>query len=181
MSGGDDDNLSPEEQARLDRLNSVPMNRHSVNLERVQRCHLGIDDEPMQFDEASIADMLQDVADTLRYGSEAFVLRGIANALRGNDDHHSLVLRQVKRGKWKSPSERTERLTQQINWAIDLGKLEADGWQTDAAVHRVAELAGVGVSTVYAGIKEQQCWKDHLKEISQILDLKGKRSLGSKE
>lgn len=157
-----------------DKYSRAPLCRHGVGLERVQRSHLGIDDEPMLLSEATLADMLQDVADELRHGHAAFVIAAVANALRGADTHHKLTLHQTKRGKWLSPSDHTARKRQHLAWIIRLGRLQRDGWQTDAAVHRIAETTGNSVSRVYAGIAEENEWQAEATKIAKaIRELKG--------
>ena len=49
------DDLSPESRATVDQ---VSLRKHRVGLERVQRIHLGIDTEPMEFSTETLADML---------------------------------------------------------------------------------------------------------------------------
>ena len=98
--------ISGEETAHIsirydDRYSRFVGNKYRVDLERVQRIQLGIDSEPMEFSEVTIADMLQEVADERHFETEAFVLRALANALRGDDDHHHLVLKQNRPGKWQ--------------------------------------------------------------------------------
>lgn len=169
MSGDDPEELTPAQLEILARLDSYPMNEHRVDLERVQRCHLELDDEPMRFDELTVAAMLQDLADESPFGHEAFVLRGVARALRGEDEHHKLVLRQTKKGKWESPADRSAKMIQHVSWLLEVDALESEGWQTDAAVHQVAAKYGQGVSTIYAGIKEHRDWQAHMKELGLLL------------
>lgn len=152
-----------------DKYSRFAGNAHRVNLERVQRIHLGVDSEPMEFSESTLATMLQDMADERPFETEAFVLRAVANALRGEDDHHKLVLRQRKRGAWKSPADDLVRHRQQVAWILRLGRLEAQGWQTDAAVHRIAETTGKSVSRVYAGIAEERHWQRELRAMSSLM------------
>lgn len=145
-----------------------PANRHKVSLERVQRLQLGLDDEPMAFDEESLADMLQSLADADPRGRAAFVLTALANALRGEDDHHRLRLHQAKRGKWQSPSDRVARHRQHCAWFVRLHRLQREGWQTDAAIHRIAETTGNSVARVYAGIAEERAWQEVLRDFPKV-------------
>lgn len=179
MSDEAPEELTANQRAILERLDSMPLNKHKVDLERVQRCHLELDDEPMQFDEQTLASMLQDLADESPFGHEAFVLRAFARALRGEDEHHKLVLRQTKKGRWKSPAERTAKIVQQATWLVAVHTLESEGWQTDAAVHQVAQDNGVSVSTIYAGLSEHAKWKSHMTELSQILEYRKTRTPAS--
>lgn len=137
-----------------DKYDDWHQNRHKVNLERVQRIYLGLEDEQMPFDEASLADMLQGIADDNPTGEAAFVLAAFANALRGEDEYHRLSLRQVKKGNWQSPSKQHAKRRQQLAWIVRLERLQREGWQTDAAIHRIAETTGKSVSAIYAGIAE---------------------------
>lgn len=139
------------------------LNNHNVDLERVQRCHLGLDDEVMEFSERSIALMLQDLADELRYGHEAFVLRAVANALVGIDPHHRLTLKQIRPGRWDSPADSRARHRQHLAWIVRLHRMQEKGWQTDAAIHQIAHTTGKSVSRVYAGIAEERRWQDVLR------------------
>lgn len=137
--------------------------RHNVNLERVQRIHLDIDTEHMEFDEMSLANMLQEMADARPFEIEAFVLRALANALAGTDPHHQLRLRQVNRGKWQSPSAQHARKRQNLAWLFRLDRLQQQGWQVDAAIHRIAETTGHSPSHVYSRIKEERAWQSDMK------------------
>lgn len=139
-----------------------PSNRHKVDLERVQRIEMGLDNEPMVFDENSLADMLQGIADANPIGAPAFVLAALANALKGKDEYHRLRLQQAKRGKWSSPADQNARHRQHCAWILRLHRLQKEGWQTDAAIHRIAETTGNSVSRVYAGIAEERAWQDVL-------------------
>lgn len=160
-----------------------PGNRHKVNLERVQRLHMGLDQEPMAFDEDTLADMLQGLADADPTGDAAFALAALANALRGEDDHHRLRLQQVKRGKWQSPSDGVARHRQHCAWILRLDRLQQQGWQTDAAVHRIAETTGNSVSRIYAGIAEEREWQKLLRTSprfhSDMAKLKRSRAMRS--
>ncbi|WP_149036465.1 hypothetical protein [Aurantiacibacter atlanticus] len=157
-----------------DKHSFAPMHRHNVDLERVQRCHLGNDEEPMEFDENSIAQMLQKIADDLRWRPGAFELRALANALRGEDAHHKLILKQAQRGTWRSPSDEHSRRRQEIAWIVRLGRLEKQGWQTDAAIHRIAETTGNSVSSVYARIAGQRKWQIDMVEATKSVSTLGK-------
>lgn len=135
-------------------------NRHGVNLERVQRIELGIDNEPMAFDEATVAAMLQKLADERPYETEAFVLRALANALRGDDEHHRLVLKQKKPGKWESPTEFEANRNREMSWLYALGNFEKQGIKTEAAVAKIAEDFDVSRATVFAGVKRAEEFLD---------------------
>lgn len=151
-----------------------PGNRHKVNLERVQRLHLGLDQEPMAFNEGTLADMVQAIADADPTGDAAFVLAALANALRGDDEHHRLRLQQAKRGKWQSPSDGVARHRQHCAWILRLDRLQRQGWQTDAAIHRIAETTGNSVSRVYAGIAEEREWQELLRTFPRFHSETGK-------
>jgi len=175
------ENLMDDEWLHVDlsvvnKYSRTPMNRHGVNLERVQRCHLDLDEEPMDFSEKTIADMLQDVADTLRHGHEAFVCSAVANALRDSDGHHKLSLNQKQRGKWKSPADQQEMRLKHLYWLVEVDKLEAEGWPTDAAVHHVAAQQGVSVATVYGGMRDTKLQRETARAIADFLDAKVKPS-----
>lgn len=164
-----------EERAHIgiefrDKHSDWPANRHWVGLERVQRNHLGLDDEPMAFDEGTLADMLQSIADADPLGQAAFVLRALANAFRDQDDDHRLRLHQKRRGKWPSPSERLERHRLHAAWILRLHRLQRDGWPTDAAVHRIAETTGNSVSRVYGGIAEERAWQELVRSFPNFPD-----------
>jgi hypothetical protein len=151
------------EEERLDFDDRLVRN-HIVDLERVQRIHLGVDSEPMEFTADTIADMVQDIADN-SFTHEAFTLHAIARALRGLDDHHILVLRQKKRGKWESPTEHEKKHNREMSWLWTLGAWEHDGMKTEAAVARIAELANVSRATVFQGIRNAEAFLEHCREI----------------
>lgn len=139
-----------------DKYSHFAGNTHGVDLERVQRIELGIDSEPMEFNEGTIAYMLQALADDRPFETEAFVLRALVNALRGNDDHHRLVLRQKKPGKWESPTEHEERWNRDMSWLWTLGSLERAGMKTEAAIARISELSGASRAAVFAGVRSAE-------------------------
>lgn len=145
-----------------DQYSHWPGNRHKVDLERVQRLQMDLGQERMTFDEYTLADMLQTIADANPEGEAAFVLAALANALRGEDDYHRLRLHQIKRGKRQSPSDGLVRHRQHCAWIVRLHRLQLQGWQTDAAIHRIAETTGNSVSRIYAGIAEEREWQDLL-------------------
>ncbi len=118
----------------------------------MQRLHLGLDDEPMNFDAATVARMLQDVADTCDE-NEAFTLHAVVNALLDRDDHHVLVLQQKKRGKFISPAKTTAKHNRNQKWLFWLAHLEKNGIKTEAAVAEISESEGVSRATVFAGVK----------------------------
>ena len=163
MSEEGESHLSADEERIVDRLNNISIRKHGVALERVQRCHLGIDCEPMEFNEATIADMIQDIADG-RVEHDAFALHAVARALRGLDDHHVLILKQKKPGKWESPTEHEAKANRELSWLYTLGAWERDGMKTEAAVARLAELAGVSRATVFAGVRNAEKFLERCRE-----------------
>lgn len=144
-------------------------NKHRVDLERVQRIHLDIDQEPMEFSEESLAQMLQTLADERPTEHSAFVLHAVANALRGEDENHRLFLKQTKRGTWNSPSDEHARRRQTLAWLVRLDRLRNEGWQIDAAIHRIAETTGNSVSTVYARISAERAFQDDIQSFVKSL------------
>lgn len=159
-----------------DKYDRWAANNHRVDLERVQRCHLGLDNEEMSFDEKSLANMLQELADNSPSHASTFAVRAIANALRGDDEHHALRLVQKKRGKWKSPAHDRTRHRQHLAWIWRLERLQEQGWGKEAAVHRIAETTGKSVATIYAGIAEERHWQQSMRELSlEIKRMKANR------
>lgn len=139
-----------------DRHSDWPANRHRVNLERVQRIELGLDSEPMPFNETTLADMLQSLADAEPTGNAAFALTALANALRGSDPHHALKLKQKRPGKWQSPTDTEAQWNREASWLWTLGAWEREGMKTEAAIAKIAELDGVSRATVFAGVKNAE-------------------------
>lgn len=143
--------------------------RHGVNLERVQRIHLGIDAAPMDFNEATLASMIEDVAEHCD-DDAAFILHAFARALKGEDDHHKLTLRQSRRGRWQSPTERRAKHRQHLAWILRLDRMKARGWPTEAAIHQIARTTGNSVSKVYAGIAEEERYQSWVREAAETFD-----------
>jgi hypothetical protein len=131
------------------------LRKHAVNLERVQRIHLGLDAEAMEFSEKTVSDMIQEIAEHCDE-HEAFKLHALVRALRGQDEHHQLVLKQKKPGKWVSPTESDAKFTRRLNWLWTLGNFEREGIKTEAAVARIAELDDTSRAAVFAGVKEAE-------------------------
>lgn len=144
--------LSEMAQGMADRID---LRRHSVNLERVQRIHLGIDCEPMGFNAESIAAMLQKVADSCD-ANEAFVIHAVARALLGLDQHHRLELKQQKPGQFKSPTKHEEHSAKLDSWLRQLAALEESGVKTESAVAEIAAEWSVSRAAVFAGIRETE-------------------------
>lgn len=125
-----------------------------VGLERTQRILLDIDDEPMDFDEASIARMLKNVASNHDgLSSEFMVLHAVANALLGVDDDFRMKLIQKKRGKFKQPNVRQAEHERSMSILHSVANLEKKGWKTEAAVARMQEYFGISRAAVFADIK----------------------------
>jgi len=150
------DNCGDDERTRLPSTawnpDNIGLRRHRVGLERVQRIHLGLDDEPMEFNTGTIAQMLLEVADHCDDG-EAFTIRGVVNALLGVDENHVLTLQQRKRGKFVSPTESSAKHNRNQKWLHWLAHREREGIKTEAAVAEIAEVEGASRATVFAGIK----------------------------
>lgn len=133
------------------------LRRHSLPLEDVQRIHLGADvglfgADQMDFSADTIAAMLQDVADRVSVAN-AVVIHAVARALRGEDQHHRLELRQVRRGKHKMAHDRAAERGRNQQWLERLAELEREGMKTEAAIAAIAEEWGVRRASVFAGIR----------------------------
>jgi hypothetical protein len=126
-----------------------------VALERVQRLHLGIDEEEMEFSAATIASMLQEVADTCDE-SEAFTIHAVVRALQGADEDHELVLKQKRRGKYVSPTEHVATHNRNMSWLRTLALRESQGVKTEAAIAEIAEKWGVKRASVFEGVRDAQ-------------------------
>lgn len=151
------DGLSPTERKLMGPLN---IRRHHVNLERVQRIHLDIEDEPMEFSAETIAQMLEDIAEKC-FEHEAFLIRGIINALIGEDHNHLLVLKHKRRGKFVSPTESSARHNRQRAMLYHLAELERQGVKTEAAVAELASLTGLSRASVFAEIRAAEQFLEH--------------------
>ncbi|PSO13633.1 MULTISPECIES: hypothetical protein [unclassified Sphingobium] len=140
-------------------LDSTDFLYHTVNLERVQRIHLNLDSEVMDFSASSVANMISDVADQCDE-HEAFILRAVVNALNGNDDHHELVLRQKKRGKFVNPTVHQEKHDRQMKWLWWLAHRENAGIKTESAIAEISSSEGVSRATVFGGIRAAEKFLD---------------------
>lgn len=137
-------------------------------LERVQRCHLDIDYEPMEFNADTLADMLSDIANDLEEPHAAFVLHGFVNALRGKDPHHELVLKQKRRGKFVSPTEHEDRRNLTLTALHLLAEYEREEIKTESAIASVGKALKLSRAATFAAIKEaeeylrlgKQCFPD---------------------
>ncbi|MFN5084332.1 MAG: hypothetical protein ACK5EX_02475 [Novosphingobium sp.] len=171
MTTADDDDdwsaaLSP---GARDMLNRVNLRKHLVGLERVQRIHLGLDSEPMPFTAATLAEMIQDVADNCDE-HDAFTLHAVVRALRGEDEHFALVVKQRKRGKFTSPHEWEEAHNRDQHWLHWLAGLEEQGIKTEAAVHEIAEKSGASRATIFAAIKRAEDWIETTRQIFRSIE-----------
>lgn len=132
---------------------SDELRTHTVPLEDVQRIHLDLDQEDqMEFSEATIAAMLQSVANEVSE-AKAAKIRGVVRALLGEDQHHRLELRLAKRGRHKmSHDYATERKRNQA-WLEELAAFEREGLKTEAAIASIAEKWQASRASVFAGIR----------------------------
>lgn len=147
-------NLTPEARELAER---ATVRHHGVNLERVQRIHLGLDSEEMEFSNVTLAAMLADVAERCD-DADAFTLYGFVSALLGNDRHHILTLKRTRKGKFVSPHERELTHNRNQKWLWWLAHLESKGMKTEAAVMTIAEAEKVSRATVFGGIREAEHW-----------------------
>ena len=125
-----------------------------VGLERTQRIFLGLDDEPMAFDESTIARMLKTVASDYDGLSDEFiVLHAVANALLGVDGDFKMRLIHKRRGKFKPPDVQEAEFERRMSILYSVASLEKKGWKTEAAVARKQERFGISRAAVFADIK----------------------------
>ena len=136
------------------------LRRHHVNLERCQRLHLGLENEPMEFDATTLAAMVQDIANQCDE-HEAFILHAVSRALTGDDEHHKLTLQHQKRGKFLSPTESEKRFVQDMNWLFTLANRENMGDQTEAGIAFIVELSGASRASIFAGIRRAETFLKH--------------------
>lgn len=146
-------NVSDSVVDKLDEIYSTATDWH-VGLERTQRIIMGIDDEPMAFNETTIAGMLKKVASDYDGLSDEFiVLHAVANALLGVDDDFKLKLTQKKRGKYKPPNVEHDEHERRMSILHSVANLEKSGWKTEAAIARMQEIFGISRAAVFADIK----------------------------
>ncbi len=148
-----------------------------VGLERTQRILLGLDDEPMVFDEGSIAQMLKAVAsDHDGLSDEFMVLHAVANALLGVDDNFKLKLSHKKRGKFMPPNVREAELARSISILKSVQNLKEDGWKTEAAIAQMQGHFGISRATVFADIKAAEEFLQIAEEIAGTVKSKNPKS-----
>lgn len=165
MSGEDDgdsrDELSPKARAILD---GISLRTHGVGLERVQRVHLGLDSEQMEFSAQTVAQMIQDIADNCDEDN-AFILHAVVRALQGKDDCHTLTLQQKKRGRFEAPDLHEAKHNRRMSWLNWLAHLESQGVKTEAAITEIGEKEGVSRATVFAEIQKAEKWLEDGRKI----------------
>jgi hypothetical protein len=148
-----------------------------VGLERTQRILLGLDDEPMIFDEGSIAQMLKAVASDHDGLSDEFkVLHAVANALLGVDDHFKLKLSHKKRGKFKPPNVRVAEHARRISILYSVEDLKKNGWTTEAAIAQMQEHFDISRAAVFADIKAAEEFLQIAEEIAATVKAKNPKS-----
>ncbi len=165
MSDEDEDFLSNLSEGARKLWEGIDLRHHGVDLERVQRIHLGIDFEEMEFSADTIAHMLQEVADRCEE-DEAFMIHSVVNALLGKDKHHRLVLQNKRRGKFVSPTEHEVMHNRNSNWLWWLAHLEKQGVKTESAVSEIAHKDGVSRATVFKGIKSAAAFQERGNKLS---------------
>lgn len=163
MNDEDDIRSGLSEGARrvYDKIN---LRKHGVNLERVQRIHQGIDTEDMEFSAATIAQMLQEVADECDE-NDAFTIHAVVNALLGRDDHHRLVLKQKRPGKYVNPTAHEATHNRHQYWLHWLAGREDAGIKTEAAIAEIAASENVSRAAVFQGIRQAEEFLDRGRKI----------------
>ena len=136
-------------------VDQISLRHHGVGLERIQRCHLGLDEEEMEFSAVTVAAMIQNVADQCDE-CDAFTLHAVVNALLGKDKHHRLELRQRKPGKWVNPTIHSETHNRNQKWLWWLAHLETQRVKTESAIADIAKKEGVSRAAVFAGIRQAE-------------------------
>ncbi|WP_430447178.1 hypothetical protein [Sphingorhabdus contaminans] len=156
MSSEVDDETNESAKDRL-RKEFSAATEWELGLERTQRIVLGLDDEPMVFNETTVAHMLREVAsDHDGLSKEFMVLHAIANALLGVDDFFKLKLTQKKRGKFKSPDVRQAEHDRRMTILHSVAYLEKQGWKTEAAIAQMQQRFGISRAAVFADIKSAE-------------------------
>lgn len=148
-----------------------------AGLERTQRIFLNLDEEPMAFNEPTIAAMLKTVAagyDGICH--EAMVLHAVANALLGYDDDFKLKLVQKKRGKFKPPNVREAEHTRRMSILYSVENLKKNGWKTEAAIAQMQEHFGISRAAVFADIKAAEEFLQIVEEITRTVKSKNPKS-----
>ncbi len=141
--------------------------RASRCLELIQRDYFGLLDNEMEFSEASLAACIRQISHELpKTTLAAFFLNGIANALDSEESPWQLKLSRKKwAGRFQPVSHSN---TERARWALSaLEYYEADGWPTEAAIAKVAELlGGMSRASAFKIVKEG---REIQKEIDEIL------------
>lgn len=148
-----------------------------VGLERTQRFLLGLDDEPMVFDEGSLAQMLKAVAsDHDGLSDEFMVLHAVANALLGVDDNFKLKLSHKKPGKFKPPNVREAEHKRRMSILYAVKNLKKNGWKTEAAIAQMQEHFGISRAAIFADIKAAEEFLQIVEEIAGTVKYKNPKS-----
>lgn len=157
--------VSNSDVDKLDIIYSAATDWH-VGLERTQRLFLDVDDEPMAFDESTVASMLKAVAsDYDGLSNEFIVLHAVANALLGVDEDFKLKLVQKKRGRYKPPNIINREHERKMSILYSIASLEKKGWKTEAAIAQMQKVFGISRAAVFAEIKSAEEFLDSCREM----------------
>ena len=165
MSDEDEDFQSNLSEGARKMWEHIDLRHHGVGLERVQRIHLGIDSEEMEYSADTIAQMLQEVADRCDE-DEAFTIHAVVNALLGKDDDHRLVLRNKRRGKFITPTVHEAKHIRERRWLWWLAHLERKGVKTESAIMEIAAAEKVSRATIFNGVRSAERYQEWGRELS---------------
>lgn len=143
--------------------------RHTaIDLERIQRIFLGLDDEEMEFSEKTIAAILADIAARWKeadHGGAMFV-GAVAHALADEDEDWKLILKSRKPGRYVSPHKEAQRHNRDMDILRFLALLEKHNIKTEAAVSHICEHFAMSRASVFNAIKRAENYLETGRKIS---------------
>ncbi len=99
------------------------------------------------------------------WGKNKKLLTAIVGALRGNDECHSLVLKQAKRGRSEKFDDSNESFFRSLDWYDWVAEAELANEKTEAVIADICAHEGVSRATVFAALKEAEEYLALLKKL----------------
>lgn len=132
-----------------------PPNEQSYSLELFQRDVLGLDNESMDFDEATLANALRRYIDRLSLEPiDAFMIHAFADALDNREAAWRLTLKGFRTGPVRLVHQRLERRHSNLSLHQFVERRRMEGLQAKAAISLASEHFAISQATVYRRLIE---------------------------
>lgn len=139
------------------------------HLEYAQRDFRGITDEDMDFNEETLAQVIDEIILESNCLPHMVFLRAMTRALRGTDSAFRLRLFHKKRGKFKSSADQAAEMEYRQRIYMHVLHRQGEGDPKEAAVADASAHFGISRATVFRLMKELDDWTEMICEHSESL------------